>query len=129
MDIKEQTTTQIPTLSPQEIRSMKTKLNQPNRTQKDWDFIKSLLQSRSLFTVCPGDENLRSRFTIEEYGKRFAAIRIGREFTIVTVPYEQVLSIAADHEKDAYIDFRKEKDERFLVYDGKAKTLHLCINQ
>ena len=147
MDIQEQTTTQIPTLSPQEIRSMKTKLNQPNRTQKDWDFIKSLLQSRSLFTVCPGDENLRSRFTIdgvlydqgvllafsdeefcEEYGKRFAAIRIGREFTIVTVPYEQVLSIAADHEKDAYIDFRKEKDERFLEIGSASCRERVCTD-
>lgn len=150
MDIQERTTAspEKPSLSLQEIRSMKATLNQPQRTQKDWEFIKSLLQSRSLFTVRPEDETLRGRFTIdgvlydqgvllafsdqedcEEYGRRYAAVRIGREFTITAVPYDQVLEIAAVHEKDVYIDFRKEKDERFLVYDGKAKTLHLCINQ
>lgn len=150
MDIQEQTTAspEKPSLSPQEIRSMKATLNQPQRTQKDWEFIKSLLQSRSLFTVRPEDETPRGRFTIddvlydqgvllafsdqedcEEYGRRYAAVRIGREFTVTAVPYDQVLGIAAAHEKDVYIDFRKEKDERFLVYDGKAKTLHLCINQ
>lgn len=150
MDRQERTAAspEKPSLSPQEIRSIKSILNQPQRTQKDWDFIKSLLQTRSLFTVRPGDEMLRGRFTIDgvlydqgvllafsdqedcgEYGRRYAAVRTGREFTVTAVPYEQVLGIAAAHEKDVYIDFRKEKDERFLVYDGKAKTLHLCINQ
>lgn len=150
MDRQERTAAspEKPSLSPQEIRSIKSILNQPQRTPKDWDFIKSLLQTRSLFTVRPGDETLRGRFTIDgvlydqgvllafsdqedcgEYGRRYAAVRTGREFTVTAVPYEQVLGIAAAHEKDVYIDFRKEKDERFLVYDGKAKTLHLCINQ
>lgn len=139
---------QKPPLSPTEIKTIKTILNQPRRLPKDWDCIKSLLQSRSLFTVHPADEALFRRFTIddvlydqdvllaftdpedcEEYGRRYAAVRIGREFNIVTVSYEEIIRIAEQHEKDVYIDLRKEFEERFLVYDGKRKTLHLCINQ
>lgn len=135
-------------LSPAEIKSIKSILRQPRRLPKDWDCIKSLLGSRSLFTVHPADEALFRRFTIdgvlydqdvllaftdpedcEEYGRRYAAVRIGREFTIVTVPYEEIIRIAEQYEKDVYIDLRKEFEERFLVYDGKRKTLHLCINQ
>ena len=150
MDIQENTqpSAQKPPLSPQEIRTVKSILDQPRRLQKDWDCIKSLLQSRSLFTVHPADEALFRRFTIdgvlydqdvllaftdpedcEEYGRRYAAVRIGREFAIVTVPYDDIIRIAEHHEKDVYIDMRKEFEERYLVYDGKRKTLHLCINQ
>lgn len=150
MDIQEATQplSQKPPLSLTEIKTIKTILNQPRRLPKDWDCIKRLLQSRSLFTVHPADEALFRRFTIddvlydqdvllaftdpedcEEYGRRYAAVRIGRKFNIVTVSYEEIIRIAEQHEKDVYIDLRKEFEERFLVYDGKRKTLHLCINQ
>ena len=88
----------------------------------------------------PADEALFRRFTIdgvlydqdvllaftdpedcEEYGRRYAAVRIGREFNIVTVSYEEIIRIAEQHEKDVYIDLRKEFEERFLVYDGKER--------
>ena len=149
MDIHETTqpSSQKQPFSPQEIRTIKSILNQPRRLQKDWDCIKSLLQSRSLFTVHPKDEALFLRFTIdgvlydqdvllvftdpedcEEYGRRYAAVRIGREFSIAAVPYDDI-RIAEQYEKDVYIDMRKEFEDRFLVYDGKRKTLHLCINQ
>jgi len=136
MDIQETTqpSAQKQPLSPQEIRTVKSILNQPRRLQKDWDCIKSLLQSRSLFTVHPADEALFRRFTIdgvlydqdvllaftdpedcEEYGRRYAAVRIGREFAIVTVPYDDIIRIAEHHEKDVYIDMRKAIHDRKKV--------------
>lgn len=134
-------------LSDSEVSAIKTKLVQKYRSEKDWDFIKNLLKDKLLFTVRSMDEPKLSRFSIEgvlydkdalqvftnledceEYAKRYAAVRIGKDYTIGTIPYETVIRVADEHEKDVYIDIRQEHDDRFLVYVGKTKTFHLCTN-
>lgn len=134
-------------LSDSEISGIKSKLVQKYHSQNDWDYIKNLLKDKDLFTVRSMDESRLGRFSIEgilydkdalqvftnledceEYARRYAAVRIGRDYTIGTIPYERVLQVAEGHEKDVYIDIRQERDDRFLVYAGKTKTLHLCIN-
>lgn len=135
-------------LTEREISSIKSRLNQNKCSGSDWTFIKSILRNKCLFTARPVDESLSARFTIdgilydkdalqaftnledcEEYARRYAGVRIGRNCAHVAVPFETVIQTADKHEKNLYIDLRHERDDRFIVYDGKAKTFHLCINQ
>lgn len=118
------------------------------RTKADWDYINNLLRSKHIFTILPMDKATLEQFSIEgvlcakgvllvftnledcvEYAKRYAAVNLGKDYTITTLPFESVIRIAENHQKDIYIDVRQERDQRFLVYDGKTSSLHLCINQ
>lgn len=134
-------------LSESEIMSIKTRMRKNKLSESDWSYIKDLLHDKHIFTVRPMDASLLPRFSIEgvlhdqdvlmaftnlneceEYARRYAAVRIGRQYTFDTIPYESVIRIADAHEKDAYIDVRYGHEERFLVYSAKTKMFHLCIN-
>lgn len=136
-------------LSEAEAADIKSRLSKGHRrTRADWDHINALLRARNIFTIRPLDEAVQSRFSregvlydkgvlhvftdpedCEEYAKRYAAVRMGMHYTIELMPFEDATRIADAHGKDIYINGRQERDQRYLVYDGKTKTLHLCINQ
>lgn len=135
-------------LSDSETAAIKIKLGKSGCSEKDREGIKDFLREKRLFTVRPSDEAMLRRYSMEgvlmnkdvllvftnleeceEYAKRYAAVRLGRNYTIDTIPFESVLRTAGEYEKNVYIDVRYDHDGRFFVYDGKTQTFHICINQ
>lgn len=135
-------------LSDREAAAIKTRLVKSSCSERDREGIKDLLREKSLFTIRPTEETMLRRFSMEgvlmnkdalyvftsleeceEYAKRYAAVKLGRNYTIDTIPFERVLRTAEEYEKNVYIDVVYYHDGRFLVYDGKTQILHLCINQ
>lgn len=146
-EAKQQTLEEKNILSDSEIAAIKKKLSKSSCGEKERECIKNMLQEKDLFTIRPVDEAMLCRFSkggilmnkdellvftnpedCEEYAKRYAAVRLGRDYTIGTIPFERVLRTAEDYEKSVYIDVRYNHDGRFLVYDGKTQALYLCIN-
>lgn len=150
MEIQEmnELTEQGEILSDNELASIKRMLGKTYQNKEILEQIEGMLKDKQLFTIIPTDEDrsggscfegiLQDRGVLlvftnleecEEYGKRHAAVRMGSNYRISMISSERVLEVAAAYGKEVYIDIRQRTDDRFLVYDGKAGTLHLCIVQ
>lgn len=135
-------------LSDSELASLKRMLGKTYQNKEIMEQIKEMLKDKQLFTITPTNEKqgvlcgfegiLQDRGALlvftnleecGEYGKRYAAVRMGSNYKISAIPGERVFEVAETYGKEVYIDVRKRADDRFLVYDGKAGSLHLCIVQ
>ncbi len=147
MEIQE-LTEQGEVLSDSELASIKRMLGKTYQNKEIMKQIKEMLKDKQLFTIIPTDEKQGIRCGFKgilqdrgallvftnleecgEYGKRHAAVRMGSNYKISAIPGERVLEVAKTYGKEVFIDVRKRADDRFLVYDGKEGTLHLCIVQ
>ena len=131
-------------LSEEEIAKLKIKIGKKHRTEKDWAFIKELLEERAVFTANPMDEKIQKKCCVEgllkdngrlvvftslkackDYLDEVGTIRYGRYMTIGNIPFRSVLEIAVDYGEKVYIDPNDPTDMKILAIDGKTQTLHV----
>lgn len=131
-------------LTESEIAQLNIKITKSHRTDKDWDFIKMLLQDKRLYTLQPSDQEYMQQYCLEgvlkdngalavftnlkdcaQYAQSHEIARTQSQAAVVTIPFQHIIEIANDYEMGVYIDRKPESHQRFLYYDGKAHSIHV----
>lgn len=131
-------------LTESEIAQLNIKITKNHRTDKDWDFIKMLLQDKRLYTLQPSDQEYMQQYCLEgvlkdngalavftnledcvQYAQSHEIARTQSQAAVVTIPFQHIIEIANDYEMGVYIDRKPESHQRFLYYDGKARSIHV----
>jgi len=131
-------------LTEQELSQLRIKIAKSHRTQKDWTFIRELLQDKIVFTSEPVNEEYRKRFSLEgmlfdgeylllfssidacrEYLEKYGSARYGYQLTIGSIPFATAIMAATNHQKRLLFDVNDPQGGNILGFDGKERTLRI----
>ena len=135
-------------LSESEIAQLEIKIQKSHRTEKDWDFVKNLLEDKRLYTLHPADPEYMDRYCLEgvlkdrgalvvftsqkactEFVRTHEMVTTQTEVQVMTIPFQHVIEIADDYEMGVCIDRKQRLNEKFLFYNGKTKSIHVLLLQ
>ncbi len=134
----------LPALSEHELAQLRIKISKSHRTQKDWAFIRELLQNRMVFTAEPVNEPYRTQYSIEgtlfdgktllafssveaceNYLVKYGSAGYGYQLTIGEIPFSTVIGIAIEHRKKMVFDGNYPQSGAVLGFDGEERTLRI----
>lgn len=134
-------------LSDSELVQLNIKITKRHRTEKDWDFIRILLQDKRLYTIQPSDTEYRKRYCLEgvlkdrgalavftnlkdcmQFAQSHEMARTQTQADIITIPFQHIVGIANDYEIGVCIDRKQGLNQQFLYYNGKTKSIHVMSN-
>ena len=131
-------------LTKQELSLLRIKIAKSHRTQKDWAFIRKLMQDKIVFTSEPINEEYRKRYSLEgmlydgdqlllfssidacrEYLEQYGSARFGYQLTIGSIPFATAIMIATDHKRKILFDMNYPQGGNVLGFDGSERTLRI----
>ena len=135
-------------LSEEEIRKLNMKIQKSHQSEKDWVEIQQLLDKKYLYALQPQDKSLEKEYCVEgmlvdqgalmaftnpvscsEYVKTHPIALAGGYLELGVVPFKTLVHIADDYQMSVRIDVVTGKNQKYLSYDGKTKTMHIYIIQ
>ncbi len=131
-------------LTDQELAQLRIKIAKSHRTQKDWSFIRKLLQDKIVFTAEPVNEEYRKEFSLEgilfdgnylllfssidacrEYLEHYGSAKYGYQLTLGCIPFSKAIMAATDRQRKLLFDMNVPQSGNVLGYDGKERTLRI----
>ncbi len=131
-------------LTQQELAQLRIKIAKSHRTQKDWTYIRELLQDKIVFTAEPVKEEYRDRYSLKgmlydgdylllfssidtcrEYLEIYGSAKFGYDLTIGSIPFASGIMIATENQRKVLFDMNYPQGGNVLGFDGKERTLRI----